>query len=163
MTSQDGEALRKYANNFPFNQADALWKSFQKKINDFVINPFLWHSSILEFIRDEFFNNNLFLIISSLSLLFIFLPFQLIKDYYFKKNVSLSFLKKTGILTIIVSLVIIVFGLFSNIWQITWYENFWYLVYAFGFALIFTALLYLMIDRYVEKRTLKFENGLNKA
>ena len=130
---------------------------------DFNINPFLGHSSILEFIRDEFFNNNLLLIISSLSLLFIFLPFQLIKDYYFKKNVSLSFLKKTGILTIIVSLVIIVFGLFSNIWQITWYENFWYLVYAFGFALIFTALLYLMIDRYVEKRTLKFENGLNKA
>ena len=39
LTSQDGETLRKYANNFPFNQADALWKSFQKKINDFVNHP----------------------------------------------------------------------------------------------------------------------------
>ena len=47
LTSQDGEALRKYANNFPFNQADALWKSFQKKIYQFV-NDNHGFSTILE-------------------------------------------------------------------------------------------------------------------
>lgn len=86
-----------------------------------------------------------------LTFLFILIPFQLVKDYYLKKNAPLSFLKKFVILTIIVSLVIIVFGLFSNIWSIKWYENFLYLAYAFGFAIVFTPLLYLMIDRHVEK------------
>ncbi|MCL7986761.1 hypothetical protein M8998_02285 [Sphingobacterium sp. lm-10] len=36
LTSWDGEFARKYAKEFPFRQADALWKSFQDKINEFV-------------------------------------------------------------------------------------------------------------------------------
>ncbi|RAV27389.1 hypothetical protein, partial [Sinomicrobium soli] len=36
LTSWDGEWARKNLDNFPFNQADALWTSFQNKINNYV-------------------------------------------------------------------------------------------------------------------------------
>lgn len=38
LTSWDGEFAREYANNFPFNQADALWTSFQGLVSSFVNN-----------------------------------------------------------------------------------------------------------------------------
>lgn len=37
LTSWDGVAAQ-FVSNFPFNAADALWKSFQNKINTFVSN-----------------------------------------------------------------------------------------------------------------------------
>ncbi len=75
----------------------------------------------------------------------LFLPFQLIKDYYFNtKKIRLSFLKKWGVLTSILL-----------VWMLLWVPlrlEYWrFFVFAIGFGLVFTALLYFTIDRYVEK------------
>lgn len=53
------------------------------------------------------------------SFVLIFVPFQLIKDYAYKKGKNFSFLEKIGILSGIMALWILVFGLFTNIWTIT--------------------------------------------
>ncbi|MCL7986760.1 hypothetical protein M8998_02280 [Sphingobacterium sp. lm-10] len=81
----------------------------------------------------------------------ILLPFQLVKDHYTGMGKSLSFGKKVFALSLLISILICLFGSFSNIWTIPWYYNFIYIVYAFGFGLLFTTLLYVMVDRYVEK------------
>lgn len=80
-----------------------------------------------------------------IHLFVLFLPFQLIKDYYFNtKNIKLSFLKKWGILTSIM------IG-----WMILWVpiriEYSMFLIFAISFGLFFTVLLYVAIDRYTEK------------
>lgn len=87
-----------------------------------------------------------------LSLFFIFLPFELIKHYRYEKNYDLSFLKKIGILSGIVVLLILAFGSFSNIWVIPWYKNFVYLIFAICFGLFFGTILHFMVDRYQKKK-----------
>ncbi|RAV27408.1 hypothetical protein DN748_18820 [Sinomicrobium soli] len=93
-----------------------------------------------------------------LSVLMLMLPFQLIKDYYSKKNIRLSFLKKWGILTCIVSGWIILLGTFSNIWWVPWYKNMIYIAYALFLGLICTTLLYFAIDRHVDKNNQPTKN-----
>lgn len=86
-----------------------------------------------------------------LGIILILLPFQLIKDNFHRKNKSLRFFRKVQILFGILIGWIIVLGTFSNIWIIPWWYNFVYLVYAVIFSLIFTSLLYFLVDRYAEK------------
>lgn len=87
-----------------------------------------------------------------ISLLLIFVPFQLIKNYYQKKGIRLSFITKIVILSSITVCVIVFFGTFSNIWAVPWYHNFIYIAYAIGFGLFFTTLLYFLVDRYAERQ-----------
>ena len=56
-----------------------------------------------------------------LFLLLIFLTFQLIKDYYYKKGKVFCFLYKVGILRGIVASIILFFGSFNNIWVSIWW------------------------------------------
>ncbi len=84
-------------------------------------------------------------------LLTVLLPFQLIKDHYYKIGKRLPYYKKILLFSFIVGCLIMFWGLFSNIWIFPYYQNLIYIVYAFGFGIIFSTLLYLLIDRYVEK------------
>ena|SRR5690606_25426128 len=84
-------------------------------------------------------------------LIFIFLPFQLLKDYYSKQRKRLSILKKILILSILVLGLIVLFGTFSNIWTLPIYKNLIYLVYSLAFGGFFAWLLYALIDRYEER------------
>ncbi len=86
--------------------------------------------------------------LSLISLIIIFLPFQLIKNYYAKEEKPLSFINRSIALASILLLLILLFGTFSNIWAIPWYHNFIYIAYAIGFGLLFTTLLHFLIDRY---------------
>lgn len=107
-------------------------------------------SSLKELIIDIY---NDYLIIFLLALIIVFIPFQLIKDYFYSQKQRLSFLQKSLFLTAQVVLIIIIWGLFSNVFVLPWYKNLFYLVFAFGFGFIFSGLLYLFIDRYlVHKR-----------
>jgi hypothetical protein len=85
------------------------------------------------------------------SVIMVLLPFQLIKDYFLKKKGKLSFFGKWGILSAIIVSWILIWGSVSNIWTSPWYHNFIYLAFPLGFGLVFTTLLYFMVDRYVEK------------
>ena len=103
-------------------------------------------SSLSEFLNTVYGTG--YFVLSLLSIIFILAPFQLIKDYYFRKGIALSFIKRTSILTSIVLSIILCAGLFLNVWAIPWYDNYIYLVFALGFAVFFTTLLYFLIDRY---------------
>ena len=92
-----------------------------------------------------------YLPVTILSLLGIFLPFQLIKDFYWRKGKPLTIKNKIAFLTGIIIFYILVFGSFNNIWTIPWYNNFFYLLFAFIFGILFTLVLYLSIDKYVQK------------
>lgn len=81
-------------------------------------------------------------------LLLIFLPFQLIKNYYSHKGKKLSFMKRIGLLTLIVIGLICFIGTFNNIWSTPWYYNFKFIGFALGFSVVFTTLFHLLIDRY---------------
>jgi len=87
---------------------------------------------------------------SLFALIFIFIPFQLIKDSYQRKGRKLAFAKKAGLLGIILLLLIVAFGTFSNIWWVPWYKNFLYIIYAAGFGVLFAWLLHILVDRYEE-------------
>ncbi len=84
-------------------------------------------------------------------LLLVLLPFQLIKDHYYKIGKTLPYYKKILLFSLIVGSLIIFWGLFSNIWVYPYYHNLIYLVYAFGSGVIYGSLLYFLVDRYVEK------------
>jgi tellurite resistance protein TehA-like permease len=81
----------------------------------------------------------------------ILLPFQLIKDHYYTRGKRLQFPQKVLYFSILVLILITIFGSFSNIWWVPWYKNMVYVAYAFGLGLICTAILYFTIDQYVEK------------
>lgn len=110
---------------------------------DFEIN------SLGEFLKEVYVRD--FFLEYSLSIILILLPFQLIKDNYFLKNKRLSFFRKFQILTGILIVWIIILGSFSNVWMTPWWYNFTYLVFAVFFSLVFTTLLYFLVDRYMEK------------
>lgn len=82
----------------------------------------------------------------------IFLPFQLLKDYYLNNKSPLSFFKKTLLLSCITAISIIIVGTFSNIWDVPWYNNFRYVAFSLFFGIIFSTIHYLVIDRYVENK-----------
>lgn len=89
-----------------------------------------------------------YIIMSLIAMIFIFLPFQLIKDYYYKKGVFLNLFQRIGILTGIFIILILIFGAFNNIWVAPWYKNILYLAFAIGFGTLFSIILYFTIDRY---------------
>ena len=84
--------------------------------------------------------------------LIILLPFQLIKNGYYRSGKHLSFTKKWMILSSIFLGLIILFGTFSNIWWIPYWKNIYYILFSLGFGLIIAGLLYLCVDRYVERQ-----------
>jgi hypothetical protein len=88
---------------------------------------------------------------SFIFLIFILLPFQLIKDYHYKNGKKTSYIKKVGILTLIITGFIIFIGTFNNIWTHPLWHNFIYVFYSLFLSLIFTTILYFLIDRYVER------------
>lgn len=81
-----------------------------------------------------------------LFLVFILIPFQLIKDYYSKKY-YLSFIHKCIILMIIIITYIIIIGLFYNIWVAPWWYNFMYLLYSFIFSVIINTFFYFLLEK----------------
>lgn len=81
----------------------------------------------------------------------ILLPFQLIKDYHYTKGKGLQFPQKVLYFSMLILLLIGLFGSFSNIWWVPWYKNIGYVVYALGLGLVCTTILHFTIDRYTEK------------
>lgn len=124
------------------NVYDAFFKGVYKYY-DFRIG------SLREFLYHVY--GNSYFIDYVLFLIMFLLPFQLIKDHYYKIGKRLSFYKKILLFSLIVGCLIIFWGLFSNIWIYPIYHNLIYLVYAFGSGVIFGSLLYFSVDRYVEK------------
>ncbi|MDM1551655.1 hypothetical protein [Empedobacter falsenii] len=92
---------------------------------------------------------------SFLFLSFILIPFQLIKDYYYKKRKTLIFLKKVVCFFLILIVFTLILGTFSNIWLVPWWHNLIYIFYSFLVALLFTTILYLLIDRWTEIKKLQ--------
>jgi hypothetical protein len=91
-----------------------------------------------------------FLIPIMLSLL-ILLPFQLIKDGQYRRGTRYSFARKWIILMSLFSGAILLWGSFSNIWVDPWWKNLYYLLFVALFGLSVNGLLYLFIDRRIEK------------
>lgn len=81
-------------------------------------------------------------------LFLILLPFQLIKDYYSRNGRKIVLFKKFLILAGIMIFWSCFFGIFVNLWVISWYDNYFYLVKVAVFGTVFTVLCYLFIDRY---------------
>lgn len=94
-----------------------------------------------------------FLPVALAAFIFIFIPFQITKDHFLRKGRRLTFLGKAGLLSGTVLIVIIVCGLFSNIWMIPWHKNLFYIVFALGFSAFFTTLLYFLVDRHEETKS----------
>lgn len=124
------------------NVYDALFKGIYKYY-DFRIG------SLQEFLYHVY--GDSYFVDYVLFLIMFLLPFQLIKDHYFKIGKRLSFYKKILLFSLIVCSVIVLWGLFSNIWRYPIHHNLIYLVYALGSGIIFGSLLYFSVDRYVEK------------
>lgn len=83
--------------------------------------------------------------------LLILLPFQLIKDYHYTKGKRLQFSQKVLYFSVLVLILIGLFGSFSNIWWVPWYKNMVYVAYALGLGFVCTTILHFTIDRYVEE------------
>ena len=96
-----------------------------------------------------------YLPISLLSLIFIFIPFQIVKDFYQRKGQKLIFLKKVGLLSFLTVVLILGLGVFTNIWVSPWYNNLLYLLFALFFGALFTVILHLLVDRFEDRKTLK--------
>ncbi|MFD2561029.1 hypothetical protein ACFSS7_19100, partial [Elizabethkingia anophelis] len=91
------------------------------------------------------------LLLPAFSLIFILIPFQLIKDYKYNVNKKLSFISKVLLLFSILSLLILIFGFFIHkIWDNPW-DILKYLIFALILSLLLTSFLYFTIDRYVER------------
>ncbi|MDF2517656.1 MAG: hypothetical protein K0R59_2952 [Sphingobacterium sp.] len=122
---------------------DAIFYS-KYKYYDFQIDSlgvFLRHVYLETFVYEYLF-----------AIIVIFLPFQLLKDYYLKNRMPLNFFRKILLLSCIVAISIIIVGTFSNIWDIPWYNNFKYILFSLLFGIIFTTILYLVIDRFDERK-----------
>lgn len=105
---------------------------------------------------------NTFVPLSLFSFFLIFVPFQTVKDYFLRTGRPLNFLKKVAVLSGYVIVLVLVWGMFTNLWTTPWYNNLVYLIYAFVFGFVFAGLLYLMIDRYKEKKS-KIEMKQNES
>ncbi|MCL7986757.1 hypothetical protein M8998_02265 [Sphingobacterium sp. lm-10] len=81
----------------------------------------------------------------------ILLPFQWLKDKKSKDGDALPFFHKWLWMVGLICTMIILWGSFSNIWIVPWWENFIYLFFAAVFGLVLTTFLYVTVDRYVEK------------
>lgn len=84
------------------------------------------------------------LMISILSLILVFLPFQMTKDYFYNKGKKLSFIKKW---LVILGLII----LWSLIWRGSLIFNVLSIIIMITVSLLFNIVFYFMIDKHVEK------------
>jgi|UPI000409AB6C hypothetical protein len=130
-----------------------LLSYYQYIYNAFIGNYEYYDSDIKSF--KEYLNVTLWrwdnLLISIISLIFVLIPFQLIKDYRYSINKKLSFISKLVLLFSILSILIIVFGFFLvNIWISPWWKNLGYFIFMLILSLLFTSFLYFTIDKYVE-------------
>lgn len=89
-------------------------------------------------------------ILSVFSLLCIFLPYQIIKDYFFRKKIKIIFIYKIILLIIIIGFIVLIFGSLYDIWKSPWWGNYIYIIFVIGLGTFFTSLLYFTVDRYVE-------------
>ncbi|WP_143053970.1 hypothetical protein [Parapedobacter koreensis] len=117
-----------------YKHYDAYYDSLPKYLYKVIVHPLVYP------------------LVPLLFLLFILLPFQLIKDSRSEKGKPFSYLQKVGIFSLIVVAMIAFWGLFTNLWAIPYYRNVIYLAYALGLGLVFATLLYFLVDRYTEKR-----------
>jgi len=85
-----------------------------------------------------------YLFFACVSLIFIFIPFQLIKDNFLKRGNQLPFIKRLFILFLLTTTILLCAGMFINIWWVPWYKNFLYLVFALVFSLFFNTVIYLI-------------------
>ena len=129
---------------FPLLMRVKYWYNFQ-------INPLEQFGSIQGIIINDFFRQPLYFIMSFIFLLFVLLPFQLIKDDKLNKNKKKSLVVKSLILSCILCVLIILFGTFSNIWWIPWYKNFLYVGFALFLGFFIAILLHFLVDIYEEK------------
>ena len=85
-----------------------------------------------------------------IALVFLLIPFQLIKDYLSKAGKNPTLFKRFLILlTLFVSYVLILGLFFMNLFTISpWYYNLIYPGLAITFSAVFTILAHLFIDRY---------------
>lgn len=100
-----------------------------------------------------------YIIIYILSLIFFFLPFQLIKDYYITKKENLSFIKKVYIFSAIILTCILILGSFINIWIYPYWYNLLYIIFSFVLAIILTTILYYLVDIKIIKHKKSSSNG----
>ncbi len=89
-----------------------------------------------------------YIFIYVISLLFILLPFQVLKDlYYAKKGKYLSLLKKVLFLVLLLLIENMLF-IRGPIYE--WYGR--YILFAAGIGIPISILLYFTVDRYVERK-----------
>lgn len=110
-----------------------------------------WDSNNFLYEMNKFLHNQVYLIPYFFVLLFVFLPFQLIKDFYQKNGKRISLFKKFLILFIITTALIVLFSTFVyGMILFPWWKNSVYLLFALSFTAFFSIFLYLTIDRYIE-------------
>lgn len=85
--------------------------------------------------------------ISYLFLIIILFPFQLIKDWYYRNNKKLVFIKKTGILLLLMINSFIIGHIFFDFLISSFLIE---IFVAIILSLVFTTILYFLIDKYVE-------------
>jgi hypothetical protein len=131
-----------------------LLSYYQYIYNAFIGNYEYYDSDIKSF--KEYLNVTLWrwdnLLISIISLIFVLIPFQLIKDYRYSINKkAIIYFEKLVLLFSILSILIIVFFFFLvNIWISPWWKNLGYFIFMLILSLLFTSFLYFTIDKYVE-------------
>ncbi len=90
-----------------------------------------------------------YFVIALLALLFVFLPFQVIKDIFSRRRKSLTLFHKGLILSSILLLILALYGTFNAFWARPWKEIVGYLLSAFALGFIFSYLLYWVVDRNI--------------
>lgn len=93
-----------------------------------------------------------YFIIYSLSFLLFLTPFQFVKDYFYRKGHTLSYLKKVVILMLIIICCILIVGTFSNIWTYPYWHNVIYIIFSIFISVILTTMTYFVIDKHVENQ-----------
>ena len=106
-----------------------------------------YYADVGEYLKITVFNEGNFTI-SVLSLIFFFLPFQIIKDFFLRKNKKLSFFKKCVLFFAIVLAISAIGGSFFTFNMISFMT-------ITGTTLLFNILLYFTLDKYVEQSSTK--------
>lgn len=87
-----------------------------------------------------------------LSLMLIFLPFQLIKSFYLSSEKKpISFIRKWIVLSVIISIWFFLAGAIVVFWLTPWYRIPLTIAFPFLIGLIFTTFFHYTLDRYERK------------
>lgn len=132
----------------PFIITARYWPNVFNAIfyNDYVFGRYPYHyTSLKEFLCAVYCEIYPILVV---LLFLIFLPFQLIKNYCYKKGRKLSFMEKIGLMALIVIGIVCFFGTFTNLWLNPLHHNVIYIGIALGIAVVFTPIFHFLVDRY---------------